>query len=158
MPTPDWIASAEKLAPSPKGKPGAKSKRRSIGQAAIGLGEIPAKGRSHLEAAFAKGWQHEGGPELVEELAFDSEALGGTGRKWRADFAHMASRTLIEIEGGANGGRHTRPKGFKEDCDKYLAAHLLGWRVIRLGAHQVNLPVIGRLIKSLSTLSAQNAV
>ena len=48
---------------------------------------------SRLESKFALLWRSLGGPELKREFRFHPE------RKWRADFAHPASRTLIEIEG-----------------------------------------------------------
>ena len=53
-------------------------------------------------------------------------------RKWRADFAIPSKRLLIEIEGGAwSGGRHTRGAGFVGDMEKYNAAAVLGYRVLR---------------------------
>jgi hypothetical protein len=39
-------------------------------------------------------------------------------RKWRAAFAHLPSRTLIEIEGGIYvHGRHNRGAGFAADLE-----------------------------------------
>lgn len=81
---------------------------------------------SHLEIKFLDLWKLEGGPELVREHRFHSE------RKWRFDFAHLASRTAIEIEGGIWNGRHTRGDGFQKDAEKYFEAHIRGWRVVRL--------------------------
>ena len=53
-------------------------------------------------------------------------------RRWRFDLAYPAIRLAIEIEGGAwVRGRHTRPAGYAADCEKYNAAALLGWRVLR---------------------------
>jgi very-short-patch-repair endonuclease len=101
------------------------------------------KKRSHLETAFQLLWTAAGGDALVGELKFHPT------RKWRADFAHMASKTLIEIEGGAwSGGRHTRGSGFIADCEKYLEAVLLGWRVIRLAGGQVNAINVRRVIEN----------
>lgn len=38
----------------------------------------------------------------------------------------------VELEGGVwSGGRHTRGRGFIEDCDKYNAATGLGWAIFR---------------------------
>ncbi len=82
---------------------------------------------SPLERQFATLWQMLGGPELEREYRF--EPL----RRWRADFAHLASRTLIEIEGGLyQQGRHNRAHGYQADCEKYNWATMTGWRVIRL--------------------------
>lgn len=60
------------------------------------------------------------------------------GRKFRADFAFVSDRILIEVEGGVfSGGRHTRGAGFTEDCVKYNTATVLGWRVLRVTPAQV---------------------
>lgn len=65
-------------------------------------------------------------PEPVREFKFHLV------RKWRFDFAYPAHMLAIEVEGGVwSGGRHTRGKGFTEDCAKYNHATLLGWRILR---------------------------
>lgn len=94
---------------------------------------------STLERKFSLIWLAIKGPVLTPEHVFYP------GRKWRADFAHLPSRTLIEVEGGAYGGRHTRPQGFKADLDKYFAAAMAGWRVIRIGAHQINVQTLEQI-------------
>lgn len=61
-------------------------------------------------------------------------------RKWRFDFAfpHMIPPLAIECEGGTwSRGRHVRGKGFEGDLEKYNAAALLGWRVLRFTGDQV---------------------
>lgn len=63
---------------------------------------------------------------FVREMLFDP------GRAWRFDFAFPAARLAVEIEGGAwSGGRHVTPRGFIADCEKYNAAAVAGWRVLR---------------------------
>lgn len=53
-------------------------------------------------------------------------------RRWRFDYAWPASLVALEIEGGQFvKGRHQRPTGFEKDCEKYNAASILGWTVIR---------------------------
>lgn len=53
-------------------------------------------------------------------------------RKWMADFAIPNKSVLIEYEGGTwSGGRHIRALGYKNDCEKYNAAQICGWRVLR---------------------------
>jgi very-short-patch-repair endonuclease len=54
-------------------------------------------------------------------------------RRWRFDFAWPDHRLSLEVEGGVwSGGRHTRGAGFVADCEKYNAATLAGWRVLRV--------------------------
>ena len=82
---------------------------------------------SPLEAQFYQLWVMLGGPELKPQHKFEPM------RRWRADFAHIASRTLIEVEGGLyQQGRHQRLHGYQADCEKYNWATMTGWRVIRL--------------------------
>ena len=77
-------------------------------------------------------WRALGGPELEREFRFHPT------RRWRADLAHLPSRTLIEIEGGIYvNGRHNRGAGFAADLEKYLEAALAGWRVVRLGPNEL---------------------
>ena len=89
--------------------------------------------RSVLEIRFAYFWGILDGPKLVEELAFHPK------RKWRFDFAHPATKTAIEIEGGVWGqSRHTKPVGYIKDCEKYNAAAAAGWTVFRLTGYHIN--------------------
>jgi len=61
-----------------------------------------------------------------------SEYIFHPTRKWRFDFAWPSKFVAVEVEGGIwTNGRHTRGKGFEEDCYKYAEATLLGWRVFR---------------------------
>ena len=56
-------------------------------------------------------------------------------RKYRADWAFINARLLVEVEGGAflkDGGRHNRGAGFRNDLEKYAEAAILGYRVIRV--------------------------
>ena len=82
---------------------------------------------SPLERQFINLWQMLNGPELEREYRFEPM------RRWRADFAHVASRTLLEVEGGLyQQGRHQRLHGYQSDCEKYNWATMRDWRVIRL--------------------------
>ena len=54
-------------------------------------------------------------------------------RRWRFDYAIPEHKIAVEVEGGVwTQGRHTRPRGFLGDMDKYNTATALGWRVLRV--------------------------
>ena len=55
-------------------------------------------------------------------------------RQWRFDFAWPQLRLALEVEGGTwmPKGRHTTGAGFEADCEKYNAAAISGWRVLRV--------------------------
>lgn len=66
------------------------------------------------------------GVMCIKEYKFHPE------RRWRFDFAIPQYKIAIEVEGGIwTRGRHTRPKGFLSDMEKYNMATLMGWRVFR---------------------------
>lgn len=59
-------------------------------------------------------------------------------RRWRADFAVPARRLLLEVEGAIHtNGRHTRGSGYEADLEKYNAAALAGWTVLRYSTAMV---------------------
>ena len=102
------------------------------------------KSPSSLEARFLMLWNHVKGPDLEREYRFHHE------RRWRADFAHVGARVLIEIEGGIwVNGRHNRAAGFNADLEKYLAAGLAGWRVFRFGPDQITLENVERMAEQV---------
>ena len=107
---------------------------------------------SKLESQFLFLWRVAQGPALEREVKFHPT------RKWRADFGHLESRTLIEIEGGIfmrAGGRHTRGGGYANDAEKYLEAALAGWRVLRLTERQLEIGFIERIVALLNTPQAE---
>ncbi len=54
-------------------------------------------------------------------------------RRWRFDYAVPEHKVALEVEGGVwTQGRHTRPKGFIGDIEKYNTATVMGWRVLRV--------------------------
>ena len=96
-----------------------------------GIEVKPGDLSSSLEQAFAQAIHFAGLPQPQREVRCVP------GREWRSDFVWPEQRVIFEIEGGTySGGRHTRGKGFEEDCRKYNALTLAGWRVFRVtGAH-----------------------
>jgi len=84
---------------------------------------------SNAERAFVGLWSMF---EELEQYILIREHVFDPSRKWRFDFAVVAQKVAVEIEGGVwSGGRHTRGAGFQEDCIKYNRAVELGWKVLR---------------------------
>lgn len=101
---------------------------------------------SRLEHRFELLWHTLNGPKLESEFRFHPA------RRWRADYAHLESRTLIELEGGVwVGGRHNRAAGFVADAEKYFEAALAGWRVVRLVDSQITPENLSRLLDAIRT-------
>ena len=100
---------------------------------------IMALQESPLESKFLALWQSLDGPALEREFRFHDI------RKFRFDFAHLASKTAIECEGGSykGKGRHFSVTGFTNDAIKYNLATLAGWSVFRLPGQLVNMENIG---------------
>lgn len=66
-------------------------------------------------------------PEMEQEHRFAPP------RRWRFDLAWPSHKIACEIEGGIwTVGRHVRPNGYENDCEKYSTAAAMGWRVIRV--------------------------
>lgn len=88
--------------------------------------ELELEFERQLEQAQVIAWE--------QEWKFDSE------RRWRFDFAwpYQSRRIAVEVEGGTwAGGRHTRGSGYARDLEKYNAAALAGWVVLRFSADMV---------------------
>lgn len=74
----------------------------------------------------------------AQRIEFDREFRFHPKRKWRADFHLNSKKILIEVEGGIwSGGRHTRGKGYIDDMEKYNAATMMGYQVLRFSTEQV---------------------
>lgn len=59
-------------------------------------------------------------------------------RKWRFDFAHLATKLAIEVEGGTwTGGGHSRGSGQTKDREKHNAAEILGWTILRFSPKEL---------------------
>ena len=87
---------------------------------------------SSLESCFYAQIKYLGLPEPIVEFKFCE------GRKWRADFAWPDEKILVEIEGGTySNGRHTRPEGFRKDCQKYNEATRIGYKVFRFDSKMI---------------------
>lgn len=87
---------------------------------------------SKIEEALAMHIRVNKLPAPVREFRFHPE------RKWRTDFAWPDLRLLVECEGGEHTrGRHTRGTGFTKDAEKYNAAAMAGWTLLRFTGSMV---------------------
>lgn len=102
------------------------------------------------EEIFAFSLEQQQAPKYAREWRF-AKAIG---RQWRFDFAFLEHMLAVEIEGLvvrslppdiaerlgtkviAMGG-HATVAGFREDCEKYAHAIVLGWQVLRFEQGQV---------------------
>ena len=67
-------------------------------------------------------------PKPVTEYRFDTN-----GRRWRFDYAWPEKSLALEVDGGGFvNGRHSRGTGIEKDCEKYNAALVQGWKVLRV--------------------------
>jgi very-short-patch-repair endonuclease len=100
-----------------------------------------SKPKIDYTATFLDQYKQTNLPPLQQEVKFHET------RKWKFDFAIVELKIAIEIEGGTwNYGRHTRPKGYQNDCNKYNAAQALGWKVFRFTTDDIiNNRIIGFL-------------
>jgi very-short-patch-repair endonuclease len=86
-----------------------------------------SENESHLETTLAMQLEALGVEAPAREFRFHPT------RRWRFDFAWPQIQLAVEVEGGANGGRHTRRVGFEGDMEKYHEAMAMGWDVYRCG-------------------------
>ena len=71
-------------------------------------------------------------------------------RRWRFDYAWIDHKVALEVEGGVwTGGRHTRGAGFVGDLEKYNAAVVAGWRVVRVVPGKLCLSATVGMLESL---------
>jgi len=110
-----------------------RSARREVTPAELWAREEAAAKRHALETLLAWHIKTWGLPVPVREHRFDPV------RRWRFDFAWPPFMVAAEVEGlTREGGRHQRIAGFEADAEKYVAAQLAGWTVLRFTAKQVH--------------------
>ena len=95
-------------------------------EALAGLGVKGAAVPSILEQQFAALLSAHG-------VAYEQEYKFHPTRRWTFDFALPNHQIAVEVEGGTrSNGRHVREPGYSDDCEKYNAATMLGWRMLRV--------------------------
>lgn len=69
------------------------------------------------------------------KIDFVSEFKFHETRQWRFDISIPSLKIAIEYEGiMSRKSRHTTIIGYTKDCEKYNAATIAGWRVLRYNA------------------------
>lgn len=101
---------------------------------------IPNADMSKNEAKFIQLWELAHGPPLEREYKFHPK------RRFRFDFAHLPTKTAIEIEGHG----HQRENRYHSDVEKYNEAAMLGWNLQRITRKQLNLIDIEELIRRIT--------
>ena len=98
---------------------------------------------SALEDQFLSLWQAHY-PQLVLEREFsdidawekdyqERYSKSKRSKRYRLDFAHLPSKTGVEIQGGVyNRGRHVTGSGYERDCRKYNLAYTSRWTIFLL--------------------------
>lgn len=82
---------------------------------------------STLEQSFLTAWRIFG-----TDITPTPEHRFHPTRRWRFDFAFPDQRVAVELEGGTwVKGRHSTGRGMSADAEKYNAAVVGGWRVLR---------------------------
>lgn len=110
--------------------------------------EVPRT--SHGEDALA--WQL----RALGLAAPEREHRFDPSRRWRFDFAYPEQRIAIEVEGGSwVAGRHARGLGFEKDIEKYNAAAVAGWMVLRFTTAMVD---DGRALATISEAIAARGI
>jgi very-short-patch-repair endonuclease len=108
------------------------------------------RGPSSLEEILLWQIRVAGLPAPEREYAFCPD------RRYRADFAFISPRLLVEVEGGVwSRGRHNRALGFIQDCEKGNQAVLLGFRVLRFTEKHIR---DGSAVTMIEYMLAQTAV
>ena len=124
--------------PTPRGSGKvADAQRRALAEAREHQARVDAKTKPAKRvasvAAMALELQFDDATARGELPQFVPEHMFHATRRWRFDFCWPSLMLACEVEGGIwTDSRHTRGKGFIEDCAKYGEAAILGWAVLRV--------------------------
>ena len=90
----------------------------------------------------------------VEKIRYEREFKFHPVRKWRFDFViepeliytKPGMLLAVEVEGGIfMQGRHNRGNGMLADMEKYNAATVMGWRILRYSTPQLGSVAIDQI-------------
>lgn len=98
---------------------------------------------SNLEVQFAQVWV-----ELYPDIDLHSEYKFHPARRFRLDFAHLPSKTGIEINGGVwVKSKHSSGVGIQRDYEKQLIAASIGWVILPLSAASIQSDAALKLVR-----------
>ena len=72
--------------------------------------------------------------KLIDGQPYEAEFRFHPTRRWRADFAFIDAKVLVEVDGG---GHKMYWKVYRNDVEKMNAALFLGWQVFRVTTDMV---------------------
>jgi very-short-patch-repair endonuclease len=102
---------------------------------------------SRLAHQFERLWAIHKGPALTKEVTFYP------GRRFRFDYAHMATKVGIELDGGIFiRGRHSRGMGQAKDAEKGRLAWEKDWDCIHFTTACLTSENVLRAINKLKEL------
>jgi hypothetical protein len=101
---------------------------------------------SHLEQQFADLWL-----SLYPDIDLHSEYRFSPPRRFRFDFAHLPSRTAIELQGGIWSARsgHNTGTGLLRDYEKLNLAASQGWKVFMLAGEMITDQWLGAIASTI---------
>ena len=109
---------------------------------------------SELELEFASLWV-----EYYPDIDLYSEYRFASPRRFRFDFAHLSSKTAIELQGGIfdPNTRHINGAALVKEHEKLNLAALLGWRIFYVSTKTVREETIYQHIaKAIRQSQSQN--
>ena len=90
-----------------------------------------------------------------ENIKYTDELRFHATRRWRFDLAIPSKKIAVEYEGVFSAkSRHTTKQGYTKDTEKYNAATILGWQVLRYTAANINEAITD--VKSILNGSARS--
>jgi len=109
---------------------------------------LPVKKKTAIKRTEARGLKEIKLILQLMKIDFIAEHRFHETRQWRFDIAIPSLKIAIEYEGiMSRKSRHTTVTGYTKDCEKYNAATIAGWRVLRYNA--LNYKSVGEDMMSL---------
>lgn len=96
---------------------------------------LPVKKKTAIKRTEARGLKEIKLILQLMKIDFIAEHRFNETRQWRFDIAIPSLKIAIEYERiMSRKSRHTTVTGYTKDCEKYNAATIAGWRVLRYNA------------------------